>query len=760
VRTTPVRMPSCFRNFDQTPEDVRRLAGRVSDRWPDRNRRVLVVGIRTSGSYLAPLAAAALRARGHERVAWTTVRPGQRWLPAERRVLAESAAAGALAVVMDDPPISWGSVAEGARLLTAMGFEAAAVVLALHTFAGTSPPPDPLRVHPTVLMPWDEWEVRARFEPDAVREALASLLGPGTSIGAVRRIGSSDGDGRRGHVHARFEVEVGGPGRTARRDVCVRGVGLGYFGAHSLAVSRALADLVPTVHGVRDGLMFRDWVPEVDRLPHDAEDELVAGAVAGYVHARARALPAREDRSRRLGRRATVQGRAADILSRSAGRAHGVAWPVYARAVRPLLDAMEPSVVDGHTSLDTWFRGGPGGMLKVGVDERAFCSLDLHCYDPVFDLAGAAADGTPSLGDALRRRYAELSGTPVAAERWLLHQLVHLREETRRGCGRDAEVERRMSAAVQRYVGEILLGDLTVPASGALCALDLDGVLEAGPLGFSTTDRAGARTLRALVLHGWRPVLATGRSIDEVRERCHNYRLPGGVAEYGAAVYVAGSGEVQDLLTDAARGRLASLRSTLARLPGVDLDPGYERAVRAYRRDPRGRRRGLTPQQVERVLDDVVDGGRIRAIRGVASTDFMVAEVTKATGLRALAGVLGAPVTSGGLALAVGDSLADLEMLRLATLGCAPRNADPALRDAGVRVLRRPYQSGLHQAAGMLIGHRPGGCPACREPRLSPEARLLLALLGKPHRATLAALASASVATLGRIALAAACAAR
>ena len=67
MRTTPVRMPSCFRNFDQTPEDVRRLAERVSDRWLDRQRRVLVVGIRTSGSYLAPLAAAVLRARGHDR---------------------------------------------------------------------------------------------------------------------------------------------------------------------------------------------------------------------------------------------------------------------------------------------------------------------------------------------------------------------------------------------------------------------------------------------------------------------------------------------------------------------------------------------------------------------------------------------------------------------------------------------------------------------------------------------------------------------
>ncbi|HVS44798.1 MAG TPA: HAD hydrolase family protein, partial [Candidatus Dormibacteraeota bacterium] len=733
-------------------DDVRRLAGRVSDRWPDRARRVVVVGVRTSGSYLAPLAAAALRAGGHEQVDWTTLRPGQRWLPREQHALARAAGAGALVVLMDDPPISWGSVARAARLLTATGFPAGSVVLALQTF-DASAPPDGLRAHPAVLMPWEEWQVHARLEPGPVREALSALLGPGTPVGRVVRVGTEDGPTRRGHVHARFEVEVGvsAAGRAVRREVRVRGVGLGYLGAHSLAVSGALEGFLPAVHGVRDGLMFRDWVPEVDRLTDDTDEELVAGAVARYVDARARSLRTVHDTSRRLSRRATVAGRAAEVVSRGFGRAHGLAWPFCVRAMRPLLEVREPSVVDGNTALDAWFLGGSSGLVKVGADERAFCSLDLHSYDPVFDLAGAAGGGSPSLADALRRHYGELAGSPVAPERWLLHQLVHLREGARHG--EDAQVERRMSAAVQRYAGEVLLADVVAPDSGELCALDVDGVLEASRLGFSVIDRAGARALRALVLHGRRPVLATGRSVDDVRERCRHYRLAGGVAEYGAALVVAASREVVELLGDGDRERLAAVRAAAVRLPGVELDAAYQRSVRAHRRDASGRRRGLTPQQVEQVLSVTAASGPIRAIPGLTSTDFMVAEVTKATGLRALGEHLGAP---GGIALAVGDSLADLEMLRLARLGCAPRNAERALRDAGVRVMRRPYQPGLEEAVALLLGHRPGACPVCREPRLTPDARLLLALLGEPRSGSTGVRIAASVAALGRIAVAAA----
>jgi hypothetical protein len=92
------------------------------------------------------------------------------------------------------------------------------------------------------------------------------------------------------------------------------------------------------------------------------------------------------------------------------------------------------------------------------------------------------------------------------------------------------------------------------------------------------------------------------------------------------------------------------------------------------------------------------------------------------------------------VALAVGDTVADLPMLREAALRFAPAHADPRLSREGVERLRAPYQAGLALAVGRLIGHEPGGCPACRAPRLGPEADLLISLLsaGEAGRAELA----------------------
>ena len=60
------------------------------------------------------------------------------------------------------------------------------------------------------------------------------------------------------------------------------------------------------------------------------------------------------------------------------------------------------------------------------------------------------------------------------------------------------------------------------------------------------------------IMHGYQPVLATGRSLDEVRDRCTAYGLAGGVAEYGAFVYLSQNGEVHSLPVPADAQRAAA----------------------------------------------------------------------------------------------------------------------------------------------------------------------------------------------------------
>ncbi|MFN2495711.1 MAG: hypothetical protein ABR608_07370 [Pseudonocardiaceae bacterium] len=201
LRRAVQAMPSCFRSFDQHPEDIQLLVARFADRYPARTRPLLVVGVRTSGSYLAPLCAAALRQAGYTRVQMLTLRPAGPLLRGERDLQRRSARSGGLVVLLDDPPTTGNSVAEVAARLERDGYPAGAIVLLLALF-GTRPElPPVLRRFAQVLLAGPDWHVCDLLRPQQVAHTLARLLPPrragrrrrerwrdcGPCAGAVRR---------------------------------------------------------------------------------------------------------------------------------------------------------------------------------------------------------------------------------------------------------------------------------------------------------------------------------------------------------------------------------------------------------------------------------------------------------------------------------------------------------------------------------------------------------------------------------------------
>jgi hydroxymethylpyrimidine pyrophosphatase-like HAD family hydrolase len=755
LRREVLRLPSCFRSFDQQPADVARLVRDFAQRWPDRRRPLVVVGLRASGSYLAPLYAAHLKVHGYQDVRVLTMRPGRRLLKPERALLQAVSRRGGLALLTDDPPVSGGSLAQAAADLERVGVPAQAIILLLQLFGSRDTLPPRLQRYAAVLLPWEEWTIHEQLAPTAVQSALADLLAPARTVRAIERLPLPPRTVARGHTHALYRVQLVDRegGRHREQTIFVTGAGLGYFGEHALAVARTLPGFLPEVYGFRAGLLYRAWLPEERRLSSirpGTEAELAAAMVA-YIVARHRALAVEEDVSPRLIDRLPVWEAASNLLSRAFGRGWLlVRLPVVDPTVKRLLRCQRPSVVDGSMSAAHWFaaeREG-GQLLKVDVDERAFSNRNLSCYDPVFDLASLAASvdlaglaaraPNSTLPRQLRDTYHNLLAEPIDEERWLLYQFVHLWDQQRTHASDQPGVRRALSRALQRYFAALYFQDVPAPSAGALCALDIDGVLETTPLGFPGMTPAAALTVRALTLHGYRPVLATGRSLDEVRERCAAYHLAGGVGEYGAVVYNHGTGGVREVLSASDRDALDQLRAVLGDSEGVHLDPDYRYCVRAYRFNAAGQRRSLSPEIVAMALARSGAGGRIRPIAGDAQTDFMVAGIDKGTGLRLLAADLG--VEDGGegkpLALAVGDTVSDLPMFKLAARAFAPANAGSDVRSAGVTVLQRPYQSGLALAAAHLLGHPPGRCPICRGPRLSADAHLLLTILAAQETGT------------------------
>jgi hydroxymethylpyrimidine pyrophosphatase-like HAD family hydrolase len=752
LRASVVRLAQCFRSFDQRPADCRRLAALVAGRFGTRDRPVLVVGLRTSGSYLGPLCAAYLQLAGYEDVATVTHRPGDPWLgPAAIRV-ARAAREDHLVCVVDDPPRTGGQLALTAEELGRAGVGDASLVLLLQLVGTAETIPPALARHQSVVLPWSEWSVVAALAPGAVSEALNRLVVGRrvadvevAGIDLVERVGGPPAPVR-GHARAVFRVllQDARSGERHEYQVLATGVGLGYLGRHALSVADALSGRVPQVLALEHGLLFRAWLPEERRLA--AAEPRLARGVASYVAARRDALGVERDTSARLTGRGAVWELVADMLSDAYGRGKYAVRPVAARAARRLVRPDRPAVVDGSMSLDHWFLApSDDGLLKVGFDRRAFSNEDTYCYDAAFDLASAAADHDARVafeacddgfGDALRAEYERSAVEAIPEERWLLYRLLHHHRAERRvaarGAGADRPADRlaaetAMARACQQYFGTRYFADLEPPSGGPVCAIDVDWVLETRWLGFPALSPAGARVLRALTRHGYRPVLATGRSLLEVRDRCAAYRLAGGVAEYGAAVYDHRTGRARSLLTADEEDELRALRAALAELPGVWLDPRYERSIRAYRVGADGRRSGLDAATVERSLARTGGADRIRAWPAESQTDFTAARVDKGTGVQGLASAL-----AGGVALAVGDSLSDLPMLRRAQRAFAPANAEAPLRRAGanIEVVGRPCQAGLALAVASFLGHEPAGCPLCEPPAVfTADARLLLAVL-------------------------------
>jgi hypothetical protein len=744
LRAEVVRLPSCFHAFDLEPDDIRELVARFSRFRPARSRPLLVAGVRTSGSYMAPLCMAFLREAGYRDVQALTLRPGHQLFGRERAIVRALARNGGLALIIDDPPGSGRTVSKVAVDLRQLSLPQSSIVLLLPLFGSTGQLPEALRRYPSVLLPSEDWAVQSKLTPAAVAGALTRLLGGNGRVHDVRRLPLAPRRWQRAHERALFRVELDHGGQARATSILAECVGAGYYGGHALAIARALRGHIPKIYGLDQGCLYREWLAEerraVDSTP--SEPQALVAAVTNYVVDRSRALQAAHDASRRLAGRRPVWEVVSHIVSRPYGRAAPAARLLLVDALsRQLLEVARPSVIDGSTSLSRWFADGrkPNRYVKTGFTEHSFWNLGLYCYDPIFDLAGAAvSSGDPATAAELRRAYERLTREPVAEERWLLYKLAQLWGRERIRPGEEGELRRACARALQSYIARLFLDDLEPSADGPLCAIDVDGVLETQTLGFPATTAAGARALRALIAHGYRPILVTGRSSNEVADRCLAYRLVGGVAEYGAVVLTFAPRQDHVLVPDADLFVLARLRAALSSLNDVGIDDAYRHSVRAFRTDRLGHRRALEPRDVTEALASTAGSDRLRVIRGSGQTDFALAHVDKGTGVQALARRIAPEGTREGeeLALAVGDTAADLSMLRRATLAFAPANASSRLRREGAstRMLRAPYQAGLSLAVEQLIGHAPGTCPRCRPQPLTREADLLLSVISAQER--------------------------
>ena len=366
ARETTLTLPSCFRSFDLHPRDVQRLARNVAGRLVGPAPRVLVLGVRTSGSYLAPLLTAALRLSGTNEVIWRTMRPGRTAPLALRQLIADRANTGWSLVIVDDPPDTGRAIGRAARQAIDLGFPTDAVCLAFALHEGGAVPAR-LAGFSSAVLDWDDWDIHERLGAPAVTRMLAE---PGAALGPLVSLTPAALPARpspHGHARAGYTATFAG---GVEHTLVAEGTGLGYLGRNALAIIDSIRDHLPDVLAFDDGVLLRRWLPDTARAPLDTP-ERVREAV-DYVTARRAALPARRDAAASMAGRQPAWEVASRLLA-APYREVGMALRAVAldAAVRAMLAPRRPTIVDGLTGPGSWFLDDgdarEGRLRRAGV---------------------------------------------------------------------------------------------------------------------------------------------------------------------------------------------------------------------------------------------------------------------------------------------------------------------------------------------------------------------------------------------------------
>jgi hypothetical protein len=703
VRRLRPRLPESFCEADLHPQDCAVLAARALESATSPRAPLLVVGLRTSGAYLAPLLAAALERLGCQGVELATLRPGAPLLPHEARQVRRVAHKGGWALVVDGAGQNGIAFARAMSALTDLGLSEARICLAAPEIAGRRedwPPADldteglsavELRVmwqglsraRSVALRP-GEGHVHTLLSDDAVaawlngRQALDLLDADSAAVVGGQALPPSGG-----HLLRRFEVELRRRGGRRVEQVLARGVGLGFFGYHRWLVAACLGDHVPEVLGIRHGVLFTRWEPGAG--PPDPVEPEDVDEIAAYVAARARRLDAS------AGPESWEPGAGVRRVARQVARTCGPAGPLLEPYVADVLDRrLAPgrrTVVDGRMGPDAWVRTGAGGLVKVDRDEYPVEADAARSADPIHDLAGAAIGFRlePDEQSRLVESYARLTGDGIGlGARLAAHKLqagwaellevasyrFELRTRgSRAAFARELAIrETLLTRTVNTFLAESCLPGSDPDAAGPVWLIRLDGVLETARLGFESASPAALAALRPLLVHGHRVFLVTDLSLGELRERCAVLGAAGGIAEHGSVVWDERRQTATPVAGAEALVRLGRLRDAVLQHTEILVDPRCQHSLHLFSYGDEGCR-GVPAADVRRLMERCDIPG-LEIVEGVRRTAVRAAGCEEAAAAALLPGDGEPPVTS------------TLEAVRTAVHGrartcrqCAPRPA-------------------------------------------------------------------------------------
>jgi hydroxymethylpyrimidine pyrophosphatase-like HAD family hydrolase len=757
------KIPAFFRSRDFATHDCLELGKKYVDRFPAGDRPAMILGLRTAGSFLAPLLCAYLRS--HFAAAdWIAVRPKKGLVSWERAALRQAMRRGARVVVIDESIHSGHTLITAIALLRRAGFKDDDMVVlnpaepAFPNWKDSGVFQSVPRIHTITLEPAERYKQRF-LDSDAVHSLLNGYFKAGGYLSAsvvagaeTEKVNATWRGSPPERVDVRlkrvFEVHVtNAGGRKEIRRVLAKSVGWGWLGYHSFQVGRELQEFVPPVVGLREGILFTDWLSQEDDTEAGPTRQIAMDTVASYVATRTRTLKLGSNPATDLVREGRHKG--LELLATALSRAHGSRIAASAgrfRIQEALAQGCSLSVLtDSKMAPQEWISAG-SNFVKTDFEHHGQGKNELGMTDPAYDLADAIFHFQLSEGEESRfiDKYVNESSDLYVDERLYLNKLLAglwAQNLAILGLQNPRLVSQRETFHRQYISAWNFLVSQTVRECGKLCwtpgdvswrspliVIDIDGVLDRMVFGFPSTTAAGIKALSLLGSHGFTVALNTARTLREVKEYCDAYGLAGGVAEYGGVGWDRVTNRQVNLVDSESMRELEEARAAFRRIPGVFLNDDYQYSLRAFTYQ-NGRTAPL-PRLLAQDLLAELKLDRLQVHHTGLDTAITAKETDKGTGLRALLSLVGLEARD---VTAVGDSEPDLAMFRVAARSFAPGNVS-CRREAellGCHIAKSGYEPGLLEIARAII--HPGGntCRQCRamESNLRRDKRLFVSLL-------------------------------
>ncbi|NUM72810.1 HAD family phosphatase [candidate division KSB1 bacterium] len=736
------RIPAAYRSQDLAHYDFVELGRKYSEKHAAEENSCIVVGLRTAGSFIAPLVCAYLNTVRKRHSSFLTLRPKSFVPPWEAQQIKKYAQSRARFIIVDEPPSTGKSLARCLEILHDFGVNRKFITIAVPIHpAGQDWLNTSLKYAlgqaEIITLPPEEWYKEKLLCIKAFRTALLPYfraLGF-TEIELVenectKKINEALQQNIGKEYHVRLKkvyqvIPVNSSGRQNHLLVMGKSVGWGWLGYHAALSANRLSDYVPRVYGVKNGIMYMEWVDgneEPNAAPQNlpSRQDLVA-TLAAYISRRTNQLRLAENPSRFLSsyREGGLQS-IAIILSQAFGAKISKLKRGWVRSRLEKLSCPAPCLLDARMMPGEWVHASHG-LVKTDFEHHGFSKTASHnIVDPAYDLASAMFEFelTDREQEALIKHYIQATKDERVSQRLFYYKLLCGSEAMSDALGKLNKVgyesiyqqlnERFVRAwnflvaETMRYTARYCAGKPITTWRTPMFVMDIDDVLDKVIFGFPSTTERGIRTLSLLRAHQVCSVINTARSLKEVQDYCRHYGFAGGIAEYGSVLWDAGAEQENVLVSPQALAELSDMRDALRHVPGVFINPFYSYSIRAYSYN-----REKTIPIPDATIGELFQRLNIRHLkphRTYIDTAILDHNIDKGKALLRLKEWQG--IIQGKIA-AVGDSEADLPMLKVVDCGFLVSNSSVELkrqaRHFGITVVKAFFQTGLYEAAVRFV---------------------------------------------------------